>query len=246
MTMRAKFPGRCKVCGQTIRVGEEIEWTKESGAKHVRCPQAQEKAPAAASAPVALVAGGARRESGTNRKSGHCERCGAWLQAGKGRLQYCEYDTGCPKHHDTSGYHLYCLDAEACGKAAAEARQQRAAEKAAAEVVGKLVAYNWDQAHKEQAQKAECVPAEIVHGACDAKVGCRSGTYGCVDHGTVYVSGPDVWTLEDAGDWGLVTRHYPGLAAEYMELLAAVPAKKRTATGLVFGRAAEVTITRRG
>lgn len=37
MTIKAKYPGRCKSCGNSITVGQEIEWTKNNGARHLDC-----------------------------------------------------------------------------------------------------------------------------------------------------------------------------------------------------------------
>lgn len=37
MTIKAKFAGRCAACGGGIDVGDEIEWTKGSPARHSRC-----------------------------------------------------------------------------------------------------------------------------------------------------------------------------------------------------------------
>jgi hypothetical protein len=37
MLMTAKFSGRCRDCGGTIRAGEKIDWAKGRGAAHVAC-----------------------------------------------------------------------------------------------------------------------------------------------------------------------------------------------------------------
>lgn len=37
MTIRAKFSGKCTVCGGSIRTGEEVEWSREDGARHPDC-----------------------------------------------------------------------------------------------------------------------------------------------------------------------------------------------------------------
>lgn len=239
MTMRAKYPGTCRTCGQPIRVGDEIEWIKGEGARHVTCPTVQ----AAAPAPVALVPGGARHERGTNRKPGQCERCGELLQPGEGRLQYCEYDTGCLKHHDSSGYHLYCLDGVGCARRAAELKAERQAAKAAAAAIWKLTGQQWDLGHREQAATVDAVPGEVVNDGYAVRVTCRGGSYHQIDHGTVWVAGNDVWTLENAGDWGMLARRYAGLASEYLALVADVP-DGRHATMAYGTRHAEVTITR--
>jgi hypothetical protein len=40
MEIYAKYPGRCKKCGQNIAVGEKIDWKKGEGASHLECPAA--------------------------------------------------------------------------------------------------------------------------------------------------------------------------------------------------------------
>lgn len=37
MLMTAKFGGRCRECGGTIRAGEKIDWAKGRGVAHVAC-----------------------------------------------------------------------------------------------------------------------------------------------------------------------------------------------------------------
>jgi hypothetical protein len=39
MTITARYPGKCNKCGGSIRVGEQIEWEKGVGAKHIKCPE---------------------------------------------------------------------------------------------------------------------------------------------------------------------------------------------------------------
>lgn len=34
MAMKAKYAGKCNICGGQINVGEEIEWTRGEGASH--------------------------------------------------------------------------------------------------------------------------------------------------------------------------------------------------------------------
>jgi hypothetical protein len=36
-TMRAKYAGSCTNCGGGIKRGDEIEWSRTSGAQHVDC-----------------------------------------------------------------------------------------------------------------------------------------------------------------------------------------------------------------
>lgn len=39
MTITSKFASTCKSCGTRIAVGEQINWERGQGAKHVKCPQ---------------------------------------------------------------------------------------------------------------------------------------------------------------------------------------------------------------
>jgi len=59
MTMKAKYPGRCRECGRPIRVGDEIDWSPDGGAYHAAC-QASPQRPSGstgADAPYALHRG---------------------------------------------------------------------------------------------------------------------------------------------------------------------------------------------
>ena len=38
MLMKSKYPGTCVKCGGRINVGDDIEWTRETGASHAECP----------------------------------------------------------------------------------------------------------------------------------------------------------------------------------------------------------------
>lgn len=122
MTIQARFPGRCSVCGCKIKVGEDVEWDK--GSRTVRHPDnhpmCSHRAPAAARPAsadrtiLASVPGGAQAPAGRNRRPGDCERCGSYLATGAGLLVRCLADTGCPRHMDADGWHLYCADRKAC------------------------------------------------------------------------------------------------------------------------------------
>ena len=35
--IKAKYPGKCFVCGEEIGEGELVDWSKETGAKHTYC-----------------------------------------------------------------------------------------------------------------------------------------------------------------------------------------------------------------
>jgi len=44
MTIRAKYAGRCAVCGGAISVGAKIEWNRGQKARHISCPGADSPA----------------------------------------------------------------------------------------------------------------------------------------------------------------------------------------------------------
>lgn len=52
MTITARFAGKCTVCGGSIAAGDEIEWSKGRGSKHVACAAGAAKPPARESKPV--------------------------------------------------------------------------------------------------------------------------------------------------------------------------------------------------
>jgi hypothetical protein len=37
MNITSKYAGKCKGCGGAIAVGEQIEWARDTGARHTRC-----------------------------------------------------------------------------------------------------------------------------------------------------------------------------------------------------------------
>lgn len=39
MILTAKFDGRCRECGGVVRGGEQCEWERGEGVKHLRCPE---------------------------------------------------------------------------------------------------------------------------------------------------------------------------------------------------------------
>ncbi len=51
MTIRARYPGRCGICGERFEAGAKIEWSKGSPACHARCARS------AAAEEVAIPAG---------------------------------------------------------------------------------------------------------------------------------------------------------------------------------------------
>lgn len=61
MTITAKYPSTCAVCGRRIQVGEQIEWKKGSPARHTGCKASASKsaAPRKSSFPSSAPAAGA-------------------------------------------------------------------------------------------------------------------------------------------------------------------------------------------
>lgn len=57
MTIKAKFAGTCKICVKPIRVGEEIEWEKGTGAMHITC-KGKTPVPLNSAPPAQLVSAG--------------------------------------------------------------------------------------------------------------------------------------------------------------------------------------------
>jgi len=72
-TMQAKFAGKCGKCGRAIRVGDPIDWSRDSGARHLSCLGAAGDARARAT-PVRTPA--APRKAGTH--DGAVEQLQSW------------------------------------------------------------------------------------------------------------------------------------------------------------------------
>lgn len=215
--MFSKYPGTCKACGGYFAVGTEIDWEPGKGARHVKCPTKAKSVPAKpASPPIAFVTGGVQTPAGTNKKPGRCDRCGTWLKPGEGILQYCHYDTGCMKHFDESGYHLYCKDETTCAqrraeaKAAAEVRRKRNA------ALSALIPMNWIEG--KASQKVTSIPS-TKHSL---KINAYSGTSGSVDKGTLFVVGDDVYYYHGGyyDDFRDTTLLLPGQASALIGLIS--------------------------
>lgn len=148
MTITARYPGRCAKCGGAINPGDRINWDKATRrTEHAQCPER----PA-----VSAQSGATRTNVRTNRKPGACERCGHYLQSGQGRLVYCIEDAGCPVHHDYAGYHLYCLDEDACNQRREEARKKQEAIRA--EVAALQATITTESADVREAEELVFVP----------------------------------------------------------------------------------------
>lgn len=40
MRITAKYPGKCRHCGEYFEAGEQVEWTRGRGCEHITCPEA--------------------------------------------------------------------------------------------------------------------------------------------------------------------------------------------------------------
>jgi hypothetical protein len=60
-TMAARYPGKCSVCSGHISVGDQIEWTKGEGARHVDCSSVGTTSVPAGVQPVILATAADRR-----------------------------------------------------------------------------------------------------------------------------------------------------------------------------------------
>ncbi|MDH5362783.1 MAG: hypothetical protein OEY99_07150 [Aigarchaeota archaeon] len=45
MRIKARYKGRCRVCGGEINPGDEIEWTRSQGAAHAECATSTSEEP---------------------------------------------------------------------------------------------------------------------------------------------------------------------------------------------------------
>jgi hypothetical protein len=165
--------------------------------------------PAVSRAPVATAPAATPRKS-VNRRSGACERCSTYLQPGQGELRFCMADTGCMKHHDDDGYHLYCLDTVACAEARKELLKAREETRRVAGLVKAARPDLW----AINGSSVEKIPDGAV-----SLIRAFSGSQSQLDLGTAYILGEDLFVERDAYDYGLVRHRVPGKAAEYRKAL---------------------------
>ncbi len=57
MTITSKYNGKCKKCGGFIQAGQEIEWNKEQGPRHIVCPAQKAFTPAPKPSQISQVGG---------------------------------------------------------------------------------------------------------------------------------------------------------------------------------------------
>lgn len=131
MTIIARYPGKCAICGNAIAAGEEIEWEKRTKrVTHTQCPP-----PAATSwrklAPVER----------TNRRADYCVTCDHLCAPGTARLIECVScaRNGYEDDSDSMHYHVRCLDDAACAAHVEDAARERAAREEHARRVSEVV-----------------------------------------------------------------------------------------------------------
>lgn len=54
MTITARYPGTCTVCGRPIGVGDQIEWTRGEKPRHTKCSAAVAQVPAGSAIPASI------------------------------------------------------------------------------------------------------------------------------------------------------------------------------------------------
>jgi hypothetical protein len=122
-TLTARYGGYCRRCSSRYPAGTEIT-DAHGGWSHVHCPTRPAAGRISAPRSAASAASAAVR---TNGKAANCDRCETYLPAGKGRLYRClGSSSGCFKHFDREdgGWHVECLDRDACDARRAEARRE--------------------------------------------------------------------------------------------------------------------------
>ncbi len=124
-TLSSRYSGYCRRCQSRYPAGTEIT-DAHGGWSHVHCPPATRPATGQISAPRP-VASAATAGVRTNQRAANCDRCEAHLRAGEGRLYRClGSSSGCVQHFDSEsgGWHVVCLDEDACNARREEARQE--------------------------------------------------------------------------------------------------------------------------
>ena len=84
MMITSKYAGKCKSCGMTIQIGERIEWTRETGVRHITCPSSSSI------------------QASHHHEGESCDTCGAPIH---GRIY--RDDEGLPACARCSGHTLY-------------------------------------------------------------------------------------------------------------------------------------------
>jgi len=178
--LAARYPGKCGKCRQDFPAGTSIMWG-DGKTEHETCP-------AAVAAPqplIGLVAGGTGvanrgQSKKTNKKASDCENCGEWLKVGEGELVYCVEDSGCMKHHDNSGWHVYCLDGDACKVRREEALVAQRAAKEAAKVKAAEEKAKQDAASEAYKAKRTELTAGMIAISCEPTDMATRGKVGAV------------------------------------------------------------------
>ena len=83
MVIRAKFPGKCKKCGQWVEAGEQVEWQKGRGIQHLECPAKKPSVQASAETQAAQKSEQPMEKKLQAKYPGRCTKCGARISAGE-------------------------------------------------------------------------------------------------------------------------------------------------------------------
>ncbi|MBI4872728.1 MAG: hypothetical protein HY814_14310 [Candidatus Riflebacteria bacterium] len=229
MTITARYPGSCARCGREIRPGAQIEWTRGGSSRHATCPGRPQSTDTRPSPPVALVPGGAQAPAGRTRRPASCERCGSWLGAGEGALVHCLEDSGCRRHHDESGWHVYCLPTDAAGCAGRQAARRAEATRAAQIVadVEAILPLQWADRHPAAMDRTSDDAAlqawRAAKAAATLTVTVSPSSCG-TDQGSLAVVGEDAVVYHGgySDDYRATVRRIPGGAEGYLTALQAV------------------------
>lgn len=189
MVITARYPGTCRRCGGAVKVGAQIEWSRDGGSLHVACP--------------AKVLGNADQpQVRRNAKADYCGECRVSIPAGAGHLWKCIPDGGCMEHFDTDdgGWHVSCIDTTACKARIAEQKAARATAQAEARRIDtefRAIEETIRQGERPGSFEAPVTP--------EGERYCDSGNiYG---GGSSFVVGPEhIWYIQrngaDGDDWG--------------------------------------------
>jgi hypothetical protein len=161
MTITAKYASTCRICRGAIEPGDAIDWERGQRPAHAACAgnprDFLNRRPAApAPRPSVPAPTGPRR----NQRPGSCAYCGTPIEAGAGELFDCLGSSGGCRQHwaQDGGWHVRCLDREAC-RARDAARRAEAAAAQAAEEQRQVARAALNQAEREP---VDTIPAEAT------------------------------------------------------------------------------------
>jgi hypothetical protein len=145
VTIKAKYAGTCKACNRKISVGDEIEWTKGNGARHLNCETPRKSIPESNGHKTITV-----QDFDYAAEAGHVFKEGnKWLTVISSRGWWCDEPLSFGKLDGEDGY-IYdwtCREATPAEIASADTKQKAAKAKEDAERATRIA--------KNQAEKAE-------------------------------------------------------------------------------------------